>query len=169
MFKRRSLLMAPVIGLLAMLATTAAGAPAQAAPFPTPINVWNTNNCLDNATENAAKVQVWSCNGGSQQKWTEGFNASTSTFFFMNSRTQLCVAAPAGAGTVTMASCDGSAAEQWQVFFADNPLGPPSGWYDVWENFASGLCLATPSLSNGTVLQTAPCTASSLLQRWHEQ
>jgi Ricin-type beta-trefoil lectin domain len=170
MSNRRSLFIALVTAPLAMLAITMAAAPAQAAG-PTPINAWNKNNCLDNATENASKIQMWSCTGGSEQKWLEGSGTQTSLFTFTNSHTRWCITAPAvGAGTVTMAPCDAAATtQQWRVFFADNPLGPPSGWYDVWQNAASGLCLETPSLRNGTVLQTAPCDASNLLQRWHQQ
>jgi hypothetical protein len=167
MSKRRGLFVALVTALLAGTASAAAIAPAQAAGF-TPINIWNSSHCMDNATENAAKVQMWSCNGGSQQNWLEGFNGQT--FTFTNQRTGWCVTAPAsGPGAATMAPCVSAPNQEWIVFFADNPLGPPSGWYDVWQNESSGLCLTTPSVGNGTVLQMTGCDPSDQYDRWHQQ
>ncbi|MBT2384324.1 ricin-type beta-trefoil lectin domain protein [Streptomyces sp. ISL-11] len=167
----RRRLFAFVTAVLAMPAlSVAAGAPAQAAGF-SPINVWNSSHCLDNATENATKLQMWSCGSGSEQKWLDGFNTQTRLFTFTNARTGRCITAPAsGSGTVTMAFCDAAATtQQWRVFFADNPNGPPSGWYDVWQNASSGLCLSTPSVRNGTLVQTTPCDPSDQYDRWHKQ
>ncbi|MFE9597331.1 RICIN domain-containing protein [Streptomyces hokutonensis] len=160
-----------VTAVLAILALAwAGGSPAQAAGF-TPINVWNSSHCLDNATENAAKLQMWSCTGGAEQKWLEGFNTQTGLFTFTNQNTGRCITAPAsGTGTVTMAFCNAAATnQQWRVYFADNPLGPPSGWYDVWQNVSSGYCLSTPSVGNGTLIQTTPCDPSDQYDRWHQQ
>lgn len=170
MLRHRKLLGALGTAMLAMTAVTAAIAPAQAAGF-TPINIWNSSHCMDNATENFAKVQMWSCNGGSQQNWLEGFNPQTGLFTFTNQHTGWCVTAPAtGPGTATMATCNPlDPAQQWHVYFADNPLGPPSGWYDVWQNSSSGYCLTTPSVGNGTVLQTTTCDPSDQNDRWHQQ
>jgi hypothetical protein len=167
--KRRSLL-ALATAVPALLAVAVTGTPAQAAGF-TPINVWNSSHCLDNATENAAKLQMWSCTGGPEQRWLEGFNTQTGLFTFTNQNTGRCITAPAsGTGTVTMAFCNAAAAnQQWRVYFADNPLGPPSGWYDVWQNVSSGYCLSTPSVGNGTLIQTTPCDPSDLYDRWHQQ
>src|SRR5664279_736524 len=160
MSNRRSLF-ALVTAVLAMLAiAVAAGAPAQAAGF-SPINVWNSSHCLDNATEDDAKLQMWRCTGGSEQKWLEGFNSQTDTFSFTNQHTGRCITELAwGAGTVTIEPCDAAATattQQWRVFFADNPVNPPAGWYDVWQNVSSGRCLSTNSVRNGTVLETTPC------------
>ncbi|MEY9997430.1 hypothetical protein ABIE67_009549 [Streptomyces sp. V4I8] len=159
-----------VTAVLAVLALSVAGAPAQAAGF-SPINVWNSSHCLDNATENAAKLHMWSCTGGSEQKWLAGFNTQTGLFTFTNQRTGRCITAPAsGSGTVTMAFCNAAATtQQWRVFFADNPNGPPSGWYQVWQNVSSGLCLSTPSVRNGTLLQATTCDPSHQYYRWHQQ
>jgi hypothetical protein len=79
---------------------------------------------------------MWSCTGGAEQNWLEGFNTQTDLFTFTNQNTGLCITAPAsGPGTVVMAFCNAAAAtQQWSVYAADNPLGPPSGWYDVWQN-----------------------------------
>ncbi len=167
--KRRSLFMALITALLAGTALTAAIAPAQAASY-TPINIWNSSHCMDNATETAAKVQMWSCNGQSQQNWQEGFDPATDLFWFMNQRTGWCVTAPAALGAATMAPCNPPAANQeWSVYFADNPLGPPSGWYDVWQNEATGYCLTTSSVGNGTLLQMNVCDPSDQYDRWHQQ
>lgn len=123
----RRRLFALVTAVLAMLALAwAGGSSAQAAGF-TPINVWNSSHCLDNATENAAKLQMWSCTGGAEQKWLEGFNTQTSLFTFTNQNTGRCITAPAsGTGTVTMAFCNAAAAnQQWRVYYADNPKARP--------------------------------------------
>jgi hypothetical protein len=154
----------------AVLAISMAGTPAQAAGF-TPINVWNSSHCLDNATENAAKLHMWSCTGGSEQRWLEGFNTSTGLFTFTNQHTGRCITAPAsGTGTVTMAFCNAAAAnQQWRVLYAANPSTPSAGWYQVWQNVSSGYCLNTPSVGNGTLVQTWPCDISDHYQKWHQQ
>jgi hypothetical protein len=169
MSKRRSLF-AVAATLVALLAIAVVATPAQAAGF-TPINVWNSSHCLDNATENAAKLQMWSCSGGSEQRWQEGFNSQTGLFTFINQRTGRCITAPAfWAGTVTMAFCDAAATtQQWRVYAAGNPFGPPSGWYDVWQNVSSGYCLSTPSVGNGTLIQTSVCDPNDQYDRWHQQ
>jgi Ricin-type beta-trefoil lectin domain len=169
MSKRRSLF-ALVSALLAVPAIAVGAAPAQASGF-SPINVWNSSHCLDNATENSAKLQMWSCTGGAEQKWLVGFNSQTSAFTFTNLNTTRCITAPStGTGAVVMATCDASATDQqWRVFFADNPLGPPSGLFDVWQNVSSNFCLSTPSVGNGTLLQTSTCDASDRNDRWHQQ
>ena len=167
----RRRLSALVTALLAVLALAwAGGSPAQAAGF-APINVWNSSHCLDNATENSAKLQMYSCSGNVQQKWLAGFNTQTSLFTFTNQNTGLCITAPSsGPGTVTMASCNAAATnQQWSVYFADNPLGPPSGWYDVWQNASSGYCLATDSVGNGTLPVMETCDPSDQYHRWHLQ
>ncbi|MGH4029618.1 RICIN domain-containing protein [Actinomycetota bacterium Odt1-20B] len=154
----------------AMLALTVTSTPAHAAGF-TRINIWNSTHCLDNATENYSKLQMWSCGSGSEQKWLEGFNTQTGLFTFTNQRTGRCITAPAsGTGTATVQFCNAAdPAQQWRVYFADNPNGPPSGWYDVWQNASSGYCLSTPSVGNGTLVRTISCDSSVLYERWHTQ
>lgn len=166
----RRVLSAFVAALLALLAVVVTNAPAQASGF-SPINVWNSSHCLDNATENAAKLQMWSCSGGSEQKWLEGYNTATGLFTFTNQHTGWCITGPSwGTGTATMAPCNAAASnQQWRVYYADNPYGPPSGWYDVWQNASSGYCLTTPSVGNGTLVQTNVCDPSDQYDRWHQQ
>ncbi|TDU01680.1 ricin-type beta-trefoil lectin protein [Streptomyces sp. 846.5] len=167
---RRRTLLALGTAVPALLAVVLAGPPAQAAGF-TPINIWNSSHCLDNATENASKLQMWNCTGGSEQRWLEGFNTQTGLFTFTNQHTGLCITAPAwGTGTATMQFCDaGAANQQWSVFAADNPVNPSAGWYDVWQNASSGYCLTTPSVGNGTLVQTTACDPADHYDRWHQQ
>ena len=40
------------------MASTLAIAPAQAADY-TPINIWNSSHCMDNAIDNPAKLEMW--------------------------------------------------------------------------------------------------------------
>jgi hypothetical protein len=168
MSKRHSLL-ALVTAMAAMLAIALTGAPAQAAGF-TPINVWNSSHCLDNPTSDQTKLQMWSCNGSSPQRWLEGFNTATGMFTFTNQNSGRCIAAPAtGEGTMTVQFCDaGATNQQWNVYFADNPVGG-EGWYDVWQNVASGLCMTTPSVGDGTAARATTCDPSDRYDRWHEQ
>jgi hypothetical protein len=167
--RRRLFALVPTV--LAMLAIAVAAEPAHADGF-NPINIWNSSHCLDNATENAAKLQMWSCSGGSEQRWSIGFNSTNpGVSTFKNQRTGRCIAAPAwGPGTVTMAFCDeADPSQHWRGVYADNPLGPPSGWFFVFQNVASGYCLATSSVGNGTLPQTVNCDPSEQYERWHEQ
>ncbi|MGH4031735.1 hypothetical protein ACQB60_22695 [Actinomycetota bacterium Odt1-20B] len=106
---KRFSLFALVAALLAVLAMAMASAPAQAAGF-TPINVGKSSHCLDNATENASKLD---------------FQAGL--FTFTNARTGRCITAPAsGAGTVTVQFCDASAAPAGPGTLRDRPGGGPS-------------------------------------------
>jgi hypothetical protein len=168
---RRKLAAMLLAGTAATATIAVTGAPAHAAGF-SQINIWNENQCLDNAREDATKLQIWSCSGGGpQQMWLEGFNTQTGFFTFTNENTGRCITAPAvGTWTVTMAPCDAAAeTQQWRVYAADNPLGPPSGWYDVWQNVKSQYCLTTPSDANGTVVRTWTCDPSDKYDRWHQR
>ena len=73
-------------------AAVLSGAPAHATGF-TEIGIHSSSHCLDNATENSFVLQMWSCTGGSEQKWLEGFNTNTGNFTFTNQHTGLCVSA----------------------------------------------------------------------------
>jgi hypothetical protein len=155
-------------GVLALLAIVMAGAPAQAAGF-TPINVWNSSHCIDNATENATRVQMWSCTGGSEQRWLRGSGSEVGASTFTNQNTGRCITAPWGQGSILLLECDGaSTAQQWRVFFTDNP-GGSGGRYEVWQSVSSGFCLTTPSVKNGTLLRAAVCDPSDQYDRWHQQ
>lgn len=166
----RRKLFALLTAVLALLALSMASAPAQAAGF-TPINVWNSSHCLDNATENAAKLHMWSCTGGSEQRWLQGANTTTQMFTFTNQHTGRCITAPAsGTGTVVMGVCNaGATTQQWRALYVANPTSPSAGWYVIWQNRSSGYCLSTPSVGNGTLVQTWPCDIDDHYQKWHQQ
>jgi len=169
MSKRRSL-MAMVAAVVAMLGMGLAATPAQAASF-TRINVWNSSHCLDNATENSAKLQMWKCGGGSEQNWTRTYNGASGGYVFINQRSGNCMIAPMfGPGTIWMTSfCNtNDLSQNWHVYAVDNP-GGSGGFYFVWQNMASLLCLTTPSVGNGTLPQAATCDPSDQYDRWHEQ
>jgi hypothetical protein len=168
MSKRRSL-MTMVAAVVVMLGLGLAATPAQAASF-TQVNVWNSSHCLDNATENSLKLQMWNCTGGSEQHWRRAFNGATGGYTFINQRSGNCMIAPMfSPGTIwATGACDTSDRSQnWKVYAADNP--GTGGSYFVWQNMASLLCLTTPSVGNGTLPQTATCDPSDQYDRWHEQ
>lgn len=156
--------------LLAAFAIAAVGSPAQAVSFYS-MSVWSTDRCIDSALENGATIQLWSCNRSAQQAWLEGFNQATGNWSFVNGRSGLCLdATQPGPGRVIGAPCeDLDVGQRWKVLVADNPLGPPTGWYQVWQNF-NGFCLYAPNLdpgANGTLLRTAACNVNNAGQRFH--
>ncbi|MEV5958232.1 RICIN domain-containing protein [Streptomyces sp. NPDC051987] len=166
MFKRRRLF-ALVVAILAALGIALAGTPAQAAST-TEIWILNTRACLDNATENAGKLQMWNCTGGAEQQWAELFNNQTGTVMFVNQNTQWCITAPSGAGSVVMRPCDTSApTQQWGTALTSTPVGQPTALFFVIKSAASGLCLWTNTVANGTVPSMAGCGPDgSFNERW---
>ncbi|WP_329252146.1 RICIN domain-containing protein [Streptomyces sp. NBC_01478] len=165
----RRRLFALITAVLATLALAwAGGSPAQAAGF-TPINIWNSSHCLDNATENAAKLQMWSCTGGAEQNWLRGFNSDTSLYTFTNQNTGRCITAPtSGTGTAVMAICNAAARnQQWALYYAAY-TGSSTGWFYIWQNASSGYCLSTPSVGNGTLIQTISCDSTVRYEWWHQ-
>ena len=166
---RRSLL-ALATAVLAVLGVALAGGPAQAANT-VEIAVHGTGQCLDNATENAAKLQMWRCTGGSEQHWVQLISSTTGYLMYQNAHTDWCITAPSGpgGGSVVMQPCDTSAPpdQQWTQTFTTTPVGFPFAEYWVIENPATGLCLWTGSIANGTVPSMAGCdTLGSLDNRW---
>jgi hypothetical protein len=153
---------------VAALAVAFTAAPANAANGFKSISISGTDNCLDNATQDAAKLQMWKCSGAQEQNWAQGLNAETSAFTFINQHTGNCITGPEAAnGLATMTLCDPAALNQrWTVFYANNPPGSKAGWFQVYRNVASGLCLTTPSSANGTVLRTTTCDSSDINDRW---
>jgi len=168
MSTRRSL-MAMVAAVVAMLGLGLAATPAQAAGF-IPINVWHSSHCLDNATESPAKLQMWKCSGGSEQNWKRTYNGATDAYVFINQRSGNCMIAPMfGPGTIWMTSfCNtNDLGQNWHIYAVGN-TGGSDGFYAVWQNMASHLCLTTPSVGNGTLPQAATCDPSDQYDRWHE-
>ena len=165
MFKRRSLF-ALVTVSLTMLAIATAGTPAQAEGF-SQINIWRSGHCLDNATQDDAKLQMWSCSGASEQKWLKTYNSDNGYFTLTNQRTGRCIAAPFwDPGPLTMRECDpADPSQQWLTYHEENTW---AGWYYVWQNAGFGYCLTTPSVANGTIPQAIDCDPSDLYDWWQK-
>jgi hypothetical protein len=147
---------------LGALGLALAAAPAQAADA-TGIRVAATSHCLDNNPNNPAKLQMWDCNGGSNQQWW--FIADNGAFEVENVATGLCMTAPPGpdGGTVIMAGCVGAASQQWRF----NTL--PFPYLTIQNNPANspGLCLWTETIANGHRPSMAGCdTTTSFNNRW---
>jgi Ricin-type beta-trefoil lectin domain len=164
MSKRRSL-----IGLMAAIAAALGFAltigPAQASTH-TEINILGSTHCLDNATEIAAKLQMWSCTGGPEQQWTQLYNNATDTAMLINENTGWCVTAPAsGFGSLVMQPCDTSlATQQWTIA----PQDTPSAFFFWLENGASGTerCISSSSVANGTVPYMFTCDPTQTREKW---
>jgi hypothetical protein len=163
---RLSLIALSLTGL-AILAPALSSSPAGAATT-NEIAVYGSSHCLDDDTNNAANLQMWSCTGGTEQHWTSTPDPS-GLYTFQNAHTGLCITAPATAEVVPLAlagcTAGGSALQQWRVFAADNPPGG-SGWYEVFQNVADNWCLRTSSVGNGTNPEMWPCDASISYERW---
>ncbi|GAA0760647.1 ricin-type beta-trefoil lectin domain protein [Ideonella azotifigens] len=152
---------------VAAAALTLAGTPARAAGY-TNIRVWNTTHCLDNATDNASKLQMWSCDSGSDEKWLKIYNSQLGSFRFINQRTGRCITAPSSGGAaITMKDCDLQALNQeWTVYYSDHTS---TGWYYMWQSASlSGYCLNTDSVGNGTVITSQGCNLADQYQHWLE-
>lgn len=153
---------------LAVPAVAMSGGAAHADTNFTAIRIFGSTHCMDNATENSGKVQMWNCTGHAEQNWFPQFNQQAGTFTFINQNTDLCVTAPpSGGGTVVMGSCVGATTQQWSLIYTNTPSGQTDGSYSVWQSAASGWCLNTNSVGNGTALRTWPCDITDHYQKWH--
>jgi hypothetical protein len=110
-----------------------------------------SNRCLDvNGVSQAdgAIVQIWDCNGGSNQRWT--LTASNQLTVYGTK----CLDVPGtSAGTRTrILTCNGGTGQQWRV----NPDGTIVG-------VGSGLCLDVngAGTANGTAVQLWTCNGGS--------
>ncbi|MFJ6789588.1 RICIN domain-containing protein [Streptomyces angustmyceticus] len=161
MSKRRALL-ALVTAALTVPVIALAGAPAQAAGFTT-MSIWNSSHCLDNATENAAKLQMWNCTGGPEQKWLAEFLPG-SMYRFVNQNTGRCITGPTAAHPgLWMDECNLLPdTQKWRVFYAE-----PRGLFKVLQNVSNGQCMTTSSVANGTQPRTTACDSSAAYERWH--
>ena len=164
---KRSRVYALVTTLLAVLGVLLAGASAQAATD-LQISVLGENSCLDNATDHPAKLQMWTCTGGAEQRWIELVNNTTGRAVFENrNNTNLCITAPPGAGSVVMETCNlGDPTQQWGISIQSTPPGEPFAVYKLLVS-TSGLCLWTDSVRKGTVPSMAGCDGNgSFNERW---
>lgn len=148
--------------LLALAAVTAAlfsgiaATPAQAAGAH-PILNYGNRKCLDVATQNNVSVQLWSCNGQSQQQWTEQWSGSTLSI--VNSRTGNCLGVWGNAwwdgARVVVLPCN-NWSTVWTVSYAYNS---GDGWHQQLLNTNSGRCLdlLNNNSANGTPIQLWDC------------
>ncbi|MEY9912108.1 hypothetical protein ABIA35_008367 [Catenulispora sp. MAP12-49] len=158
--------------VLAMPGVAMAGT-AHADATSTVIRIWGSSHCMDNATENFAKVQMWDCTKHAEQNWFpvfNGDNGNLADFSFRNKNTNLYLTAPTGGGggTVVMSGYTGDATQQWLRIYDNDPSDQTDGSYQVWESAASpGWCLNTNSVGNGTALRLWPCDITDHYQKWH--
>lgn len=165
---RRSV-MSLVTTALMVSAITLTSTPAQAAGA-TNIRIWNSGHCLDSDVDNAARLQMWTCDGGSDEKWLTEFWGS-GMYRFINQRTGWCITAPPGlgGGAVTLSACDpfGSTrvVQLWRIY--TTKAGDPS--VNVWQSAQNNLCLTTPSVANHTIPQAATCDPTDQYDWWQQQ
>jgi hypothetical protein len=116
--------------------------------------------CLDvpnKTTTPGTQLEIWDCNGGSNQQWTHTTSAELTVY---SGSSRLCLAASNNqttAGTqVVIASCGGGASQQWNL----NANGTITG-------VQSGLCVDVTgaSTANGALVELWTCTGGSN-QRW---
>ncbi|WP_330285655.1 ricin-type beta-trefoil lectin domain protein [Streptomyces sp. NBC_00576] len=118
-----------------------------------------SGRCLDinnSTTANGTQVQLWDCNGGSNQRWT--YTAGKQLVVYGNKC--LGVGQTAGNGTpVAIWDCNGQADQQWNM----NPDGTITA-------VQSGLCLDAvgQGTANGTKVQLWS-SAGGANQRWRLQ
>ena len=119
-----------------------------------------SNRCLDvpgAATTNGTLLQIWDCNGGSNQQWTSLSNGELQVYG------NKCLDVPnhaTAAGTrVEIWDCNGGANQQWTL----NSNGTVVG-------VESGLCLDVTGAgtANGTAVEIWTCTGGSN-QQWARQ
>ncbi|MFD0637068.1 RICIN domain-containing protein [Catenulispora yoronensis] len=150
-------------------AAVVTGAPAQASTGFVKIGIHGSGHCLDNATENNFVLQMWTCGGGSEQRWLEGFNSQTGTYTFTDQNTGWCITEQSATLTrVEMEPCQAPTplAQQWRVFWSTTDTDGP---YKIWQNAASNECLNTSSVGNGTLLRVFPCDLNDHYQKWDER
>jgi len=151
--KPRASLLA-LAAVAATLLTSLVAGPAHAA-VATPFKNFGNRKCVDVQTESNHWVQLWSCNGQSQQNWTRVL--LTNGFWrLISQKNGLCLGVDsvfAGAQTATV-SCGNNS--DWQITFANN-FG--TGWHQQLELGSTGLCLdlLNNSSANGTPIQLWWC------------
>ena len=153
--------------IFGVLASSAVALPLIVAPAPAsaaPSHNWhipNSSHCLDSATDVVGKLQMWSCDSGTDEQWYLQINAAAGAFSIMNERTGDCIYASAyGASSAYTTPCDTSAPYQLWILYYANGTGA------MWQQQATGLCLQTASVGNGSVPFTAPCDPNIRYQFW---
>lgn len=170
---RRRWLTSAATALLVMATILTAGSAARADSWHTIPNYVN-HKCLDNATDEPLRLQIWKCTGGSEQQWQTVwyFDADyyhNGTFQLQNRWEGHCMTVPRPddfVPIVRMGACFYYTYTQfWRVYYANNA---GNGWYQVIQNLYTGWCLelSDNSSANGTLLHLAYCDANNPAQQW---
>ncbi len=121
-----------------------------------PVVLAGGGRCLDDPgyrIANGTRVDIWSCTGGGNQRWTM---AQDRTVRVYGRCLSVYKSGTANGAAVVLHSCDGSRVQQWRI-------GP----HGHLVNQASGRCLNDPGYrtANGTRLDIWSC-GSGTKQRW---
>ncbi|WP_194904303.1 ricin-type beta-trefoil lectin domain protein [Catenulispora rubra] len=123
-----------------------------------------SNTCMDVpnvSTTNGTQVEIWSCNGGGNQKWTHTYGNAIQVY---NGTNLKCLDDLGGAKTsgspVAIWSCTGGTNQQW-VLNPDSTITTPA---------APGLCLGVPDgqSADGTLVTLQTCNGGTY-QKWAVQ
>jgi hypothetical protein len=123
-----------------------------------PMHAVGAGKCLDvngQSTTPGTQLQIWDCNGGSNQTWTR--TASGQLTVYSGSSTMCMTAGNSTAGTpIAIQPCGSGTGQQWQA----NSDGTVTG-------VQSGLCLdvSGASTANGAKVQLWTCNHGSN-QQW---
>jgi hypothetical protein len=183
----RRLVSIAVTALAAVLMLVIAASPARASSGIDEIVNHRNHKCLDVKTQNPRVLQLWSCSGATEQHWTEGLyyflpedpvGTNYATFeVFRNVRYSGCIAVSGTRVYYESSSfaCDAygpfANAVRWTVYYAfndHNPITGAGGWYQVWQNVQSNLCMTLDdnNSSNGTGISVTDCDKTSPAQLW---
>lgn len=165
----RRTLISLVTTALTVSAVALASAPAQAAGA-TNMRIWGSSHCLDSDVDNAARLQMWSCGSGSDEKWlTEYWGGGQ--YRLINQRTGRCITAPSGlaAGAVTLTPSDPVVSTRAVQLWHAHATKPGDPAVAMWQSAESGLCLTTPSVGNHTIPRTLGCEASDRYDWWQQR
>jgi Ricin-type beta-trefoil lectin domain/Glycosyl hydrolases family 43 len=116
-----------------------------------------SNRCLDvpnNSTTNGTQVDIWDCNGGSNQAWT--LTSSKELQVYGSKCLDVAGAATAAGTKVEIYDCNGGTNQQWNL----NSDGTITG-------VGSGLCLdvVSAATANGSLIDIWTCNGGSN-QKW---
>ena len=116
-----------------------------------------SSRCLDVpnvSTVNNTQVEIWDCNGGANQQWTQLANGTLQVYG--NKCLDVSNSATAAGSPVAIFDCNGGANQQWRV----NADGTIVG-------VQSGLCLDVTGqgTANGTLIEIWTCNGGAN-QRW---
>ncbi len=116
-----------------------------------------SNRCLDvpnSSTTNGVQMDIWDCNGGSNQSWTQ--TSSNELQVYGNKCLDVASGSTSPGAKVELWDCNGGTNQQWTI----NSNGTITG-------VGSGLCLDVVSAgtANGSLIDIWTCNGGSN-QRW---